>query len=100
APDRASRPLRVEILCWFEDVAAVNAGLRVVGDFFGRDSVLAAISRRDDSTRLLLYTATWESVGQERYLAVRAILRPTAIALRAAREPAWESLAAIVAGEA
>jgi hypothetical protein len=95
--DRAPYPLRVEILSWFADLAATNEALRVVGDFFGRDSVLAAISRRDDSTRFLLYTAASDPVVQERYLGVRAVLRPTAIGLRAAREPAWESLAAIAA---
>jgi hypothetical protein len=100
AHERASRPLRVEILCWFEDLVALNAGLRIVGDFFRRDSVLAAISRRDAATRLLLYTATWESVVQERYLAVRSILRPTAIALRAEWEPAWPSLASVVSATA
>jgi hypothetical protein len=94
-PDRASHPLRVEILCWFADLPKMNAGLRVVGDFFQRDSVLAAVSRRDDSTRFLFYTATWEAMVQERYLAVRAVLRPTAIGLRAAVEPSWESLTAI-----
>jgi hypothetical protein len=53
---------------------------------------VAAISRRDDSTRLLLYTATWEAVVRERCLAVRAILRPTAMGLRVAEEPIWDSL--------
>jgi hypothetical protein len=94
--ERASRPLCVEIFCWFEDLMKLNAGLHVIGDFFRHDSELAAISRRDDSTRILLYTATWESVVQERCLAVRTVLRPTAMGHRAANEPAWDSLEALL----
>jgi hypothetical protein len=97
ASERTSHPLRVEILCWFEDLPKTNVALRVIGDFFRRDSVLAAISRRDDSTRVLFYTAAGEPIVQERYLAVRMVLRPTAIGLRASVEPTWASLADVAA---
>jgi hypothetical protein len=94
--ERTAHPLRVEVLCWFEDLTVLNAGLCVLGDFFRHDSVLTAVSRRDDSTRVLLYTATWETVVTERCLAVRAVLRPTAMGLRAAREPGWDSFEAVL----
>jgi hypothetical protein len=83
---------RVELLVWFEEPARLRDGLLVVGDFFATDSVLAAVARSGGATRLLLYTATWQPIVQERYLAIRAVLRPTPMALRVAMDPAWQSL--------
>jgi hypothetical protein len=94
---RAMYPLRVEILCRFEDLRDTNLGLRTAGDFFQRDSLLAAVSRVDDASRVLLYTATWESIVRERFLALRAVLRPTAIGLRVATDPLWRSFRELTA---
>ena len=88
--------LRVEVLCWFESLHSMNAGLAVMYDHFHEDSVLVAMRRRDDATRIVLYTAARESVVHERYLGVRAVLRPTAIGLRMAHESAWESFGAVL----
>ena len=94
-PDRwAAFPLRVELLCWFANLDKTNAGLAVLHAYFRADSVLAAIWRRDDSTRILVYTAAREPIVQERYLGVRAVLRPTAIGLRVEADLAWDALAA------
>jgi hypothetical protein len=83
---------RVALLTWFEEPARLKDGLLVVGDFFANDSVLAAVAWSAGSARLLLYTATWQPIVQERYLAIRAVLRPTPMALRVAMDPAWQSL--------
>jgi hypothetical protein len=93
--ERARYGMRVEVLCWFASIAAANAGLVVLHDYFHADSVLALMRRRDDATRILLYTAAAEPVVQERYLGVRAVLRPTAIGLRVAFDPMWDSFSSL-----
>jgi hypothetical protein len=94
---RGMYPLRVELLCRFDDLQQTNSGLRIVGSFFQLDSLLAAVSRVDDASRFLLYTATWESIVRERFLALRAVLRPTAIGLRVAVDPLWRSFMTLTA---
>lgn len=93
---RAPFRTRVEILCWFDDVEAMNAGLQIMRAYFWVDTVLAAIRRRDDATRCILYSRAGECAVHERYFAIRARLRPTAIGLSVALEPGWESLAEIL----
>ena len=93
--ERARYDMRVEVLCWFESIAATNAGLAVLQDYFHADSLLAVMRRRDDATRILLYTAAREPVVQERYLGVRAVLRPTAIGLRVAVDPRWDAFTSL-----
>lgn len=89
---RARYGLRVEILCWFDDGAALNAGLEVLHDYFHADSFLAAVRRRDNATKVLLYTAASEAFVDDRYLGFRAVIRPTVVGLRVALEPTWASL--------
>lgn len=96
AATRSERSLRVEILCWFATIAALNSGLQVIRSSFQRDTVLAAMRRTDDATRVLLYTSVREPLVHERYFAVRAILRPTAIGLRLSRDTDWSALSAMV----
>jgi hypothetical protein len=96
--ERCAHPLRVEILCWFGDMARLNAGLQVVRTTFARDTWLAAIHRTDDATRLTLYTGAREAVVHERYFAVRAVLRPTAIGLRMTLDAEWLALGVLRAG--
>ena len=96
--ERARYGLRVEILCWFESIAAANVGLAVLHDYFHADTLLAVMRRRDDATRILLYTTAREPVVQERYLGVRAVLRPTAIGLRVDVDPRWEAFTSLSDG--
>lgn len=100
APLRGARPLCVELLYSFADLAKTNAGLRVVSSAFRHDSTLAAISRSDDSTRVLIYTEARQFVAEDRARAVRAVLRPPAAGLRIATEPHWESLISILSTSA
>jgi len=93
--DRARRPLRVEVLCFFEDTAALNAALEILHDGFAADTSLAAILRSDDSTRLLLYSAAGESAVESRYRAFRSSLRPTAIGVTLGSDPSWKALEAL-----
>ena len=94
--ERSRHPLRVELLCWFADTAKVNVGLEIVRDSFHHDTILAAVRRTDDATRLTLYTGASEAVVHERYFAVRAVLRPTAIGLRVISDAKWEALCALL----
>jgi hypothetical protein len=94
--ERASHPLHVELLCWFADTAKVNVGLQIVRDSFRHDTILAAVRRTDDTTRLTLYTGAREAVVHERYFAVRAVLRPTAIGLRITSDANWAALRALL----
>jgi hypothetical protein len=95
---RARCRLGVQLLAWFDDLARWKEGLLVIGDFFASDSVLAAVAWSGGATRLLVYTATWQPVVRERYLAIRALLRPTPMGLRVAMDPAWKALIDLQAG--
>ena len=96
--ERARFGLRVEILCWLDDVLALNAALGLLHDHFRRDSVLAAVRRHDNATRFVLQTAAREALAHQRCDAVRAALRPTAFGLRVALEPDWSSVTELVDG--
>jgi hypothetical protein len=91
----APHPLRVELLCSFADLRETNSALREVGEFFRRDSTLAAVIRVDAATRVLVYSATWESIVRERFSALRAVLRPTSMGLRLALDAAWTTFTAL-----
>jgi hypothetical protein len=90
--ERRWHPLGVEVFCWFADLAKLNDALAVLWRAFGHDSVLVAIRRKDDSIRVLVYTTAPEAMVHKRYLAVRQVLRPTAMGLRVVDEPTWETL--------
>jgi hypothetical protein len=93
---RRSHPLLVELVCWLPDLGAVNRGLCVMREHFGRDSVLAGIRRLDDSTRVLIQTAAPQARAQERCLVVRAVLRPTAMGMRVVKDPTWCAVTALL----
>lgn len=92
ARDRSSLPVGVEVYCWFADTARLNESLLALWEMFGRDSVLVAIRRRNDVSRMLVYTAAREAVVHTRYYAVRGTLRPTAMGLRVVEEPGRDAL--------
>jgi hypothetical protein len=94
--DRLWHPLGVELYCWFGDVDGLNAGLRAFWEAFGHDSILVAVRRRGDTCRVLAYTAASEAMVHPRYLAVRRVLRPTALGLRLVRAPRWGALAEVL----
>ena len=89
--ERRWHPLGVEVFCWFADLAKLNDALAILWRAFGHDSVLVAIRRKDDSIRVLVYTTAPEGMVHKRYLAVRQVLRPTAMGLRVVNEPTWET---------
>jgi hypothetical protein len=94
--ERPSLPLLVELLCWFADTPELNEGLRIIRASFGHDTVLVAVRRTDDATRLSLYTRARETEVRDRYLAVRAALRPTAIGLRVTADAGWRAFHALL----
>jgi hypothetical protein len=95
--ERLWHPLGVEFYCWFGDVDKLNAGLRALWEGFGRDSILIAVRRKGDSCRVLAYTAAPEAMVHHRYLAVRSVLRPTAMGLRLVRKPGRDAVAELLA---
>jgi hypothetical protein len=94
--DRLWHPLGVEFFCWFGDVDKLNEGLRAFWEAFGHDSILVAVRRRGDTCRVLAYTAASEAMVHPRYLAVRGVLRPTAMGLRLVRAPRWGALTEVL----
>lgn len=99
ASERERYPLRVALLCRFEDVARMNADLRVVRGYFHRDSWLVAIRRRGPSSELVLYTSCRAAIVEQRYLALRGALQARVVGLSTARDPRWELLATLMQEE-
>jgi hypothetical protein len=89
--------LEVEIFGWSQREEGLNTSLCSLWEAFGNDSVLAAVRRRDEASRVLLYTSGREWVVHERYRAVRSRLRPMAMGLRLAHGPAWDALEQLLA---
>jgi hypothetical protein len=95
--ERRWHRLGVEVFCFCADLARLDDTLAALWRAFGGDSVLVAMRRRDDSVRVLLYTTAQEEMVHRRYLAVRGVLRPTAMGLRLVPEPTWDTLGELLA---
>jgi hypothetical protein len=85
---RARRPLRVEISVVEHYQQTLN---QIEIAFFG-DSMLAAIMRRYDTCRFLVYSAASDTVAYERCRDIRDALRLTSMGCSVGLDPGWSSL--------
>ena len=85
------QPLRVEISV----LECFQHAFDQLERFFAGDSVLAAVVRRHDTCRFLIYSGISDAVAYDRCRDVRHALRATSFGYSIARDPTWESLAGL-----
>lgn len=98
AAARISYPLALHVSYWSSDLPMyacmppLDAALYALWSHFGRDSVLAAIRRREPCNDVLLYTAAPRGIAIRRYDDIYRALRPPSMNIGYALEPTWETL--------
>jgi hypothetical protein len=88
--EQARQPLRLEVSV----LESFQQAYDQLERFFSRDSVLAAVVRRHDTCRFLIYSAISDVAAYDRCRDVRNALRITTFGYSIATEPTWASLAA------